>query len=113
MINSLCLNDNEQNWSHIVDSNSSPKLWCLEPHSVVAKSVGRCSERGRECNVDNSSGICVVPVLPPGEILAELYFSQGNSTKTVLYAGTTRALWNSSLCHFFPLSLSLSYVSMV
>jgi len=45
-------------------SESFQKKWCLEPHAVVANAVGRCSEVGKECNAENTSGICVIPVLP-------------------------------------------------
>ena len=79
-------------------SNSS-KQFCLEPYAVVAHSAGRCSAHGSECSAANSSGVCVVPVLPQGQLFVDLTFlPQGSSDPlTVIYAGTLANLWNSRL----------------
>ena len=80
-------------------ASSDAKHFCLEPYAVVAHSAGRCSVHGSECGSANSSGVCIVPVLPSGELLVGLTFlRQGSSDPlSVIYAGTLTNLWNSCL----------------
>ena len=80
-------------------ASSDTKQFCLEPYAVVAHSAGRCSAHGSECSTANSSGVCVVPVLPSGEVFVDLTFlPQGSGDPlTVIYAGMFTNLWNSRL----------------
>ena len=98
-------------------SDTIPKKWCLDPHAIVANAVGRCSEAGKECNENNtnSSGICVVPVLPENEVLVQLHFYHEGSPKlnSILYAGTVSTLWNSSLFQIYNNIIFKSYLQVL
>ena len=79
------------------DEQALPHRACLGTHAVVDLAAGQCTARGTGCTRTNTSGVCVVPALGPGEVLTSVRLVHHGRPATVVYTGTPQALWLSCL----------------